>query len=141
MPSKIIKDRSAQQHKRVRMQHSDELAQDYVEAIYILRKETGLARVVDLTKVFGVSHVSVIRALGRLAKRNLVVRCTDEGITLTEEGEALAAKTAERHSLVVNFLCEIGVSNAQAEADAEGIEHHLSMESIDAIRRFLKKDV
>lgn len=133
----MTKDRSAQQHKRVRMQHSEELAQDYVEEIYKLRKESGCARVVDLTKKFGVSHVSVIRALGRLAKRDLVIKGKDEGISLTEEGEILAEKTAERHSLIVDFLRELGVSGVQAEADAEGIEHHLSNETIEAVRRFI----
>src|SRR5690606_23604153 len=59
---------TARRHERVRQQHSDELAEDYVEAIHALRKESGIARVVDLTKIFGVSHVSVIRALARMEK-------------------------------------------------------------------------
>jgi DtxR family manganese transport transcriptional regulator len=129
---------TAQRHERVRRQHSDELAQDYVEAIHELREDSGVARVVDLTKIFGVSHVSVIRALSRLEKRGLVERCPDEGIVLTDEGKAWAIASAERHTLVVRFLCGIGVSEVQANADAEGIEHHLSRESLKAMRGFLK---
>ncbi len=131
---------TARRHERVRRQHSDELAEDYVEAIHALRTKSGVARVVDLTRIFGVSHVSVIRALARLEKRDLLHRDPDEGIVLTEEGVSWAVKAAERHSLVVRFLCKIGVSQNQADADAEGIEHHLSGESLRAMESFLKTE-
>lgn len=130
---------TARRHERVRRQHSDELAEDYVEAIHELVSETGVARIVDLTKIFGVSHVSVIRALARFEKRDLLHRCPDGGIVLTDRGIEWAIEAAERHALVVQFLCGIGVSEDQADADAEGIEHHLSKESLEAMKAFLKK--
>lgn len=128
---------AAQAHKRVRRQHSDELAEDYVEAIRELREDGGVARVIDLQGVFGVSHVSVIRALKRLEDRGLVARNPEEGMQLTDSGEKMAEKAATRHALVVEFLRAIGVSAGQAEADAEGVEHHLSAESLRAMQRFI----
>lgn len=128
---------SAKRHQRVRLQHSDELAQDYVEAIHELRGAGLGPRVTDLQAVFGVSHVTVIRALDRLEARGLVERRASEGIVLSREGEALAIASARRHALVVAFLVKIGVSEAQAEVDAEGLEHHLSDESLAALKRFL----
>ncbi|MBC2595306.1 transcriptional regulator [Ruficoccus amylovorans] len=139
MPQSPTPAHTAQRHERVRRQHSDELAQDYVEAIHELREDTGTARVVDLTKIFGVTHVSVIRALARLEKRGLINRCPDEGIVLTDKGTEWAIASAERHTLVVHFLRGIGVSEAQANADAEGIEHHLSRESLQAMKKFLNE--
>src|SRR5690625_5176357 len=113
MSHRLKRGATARQHERVRRQHSDELAEDYVEAIHELLKKSGTARVVDLTKVFGVSHVSVIRALARFEKRDMLRRCPDEGIVLTERGTEWAIEAAERHSLVVDFLCGIGVSERQ----------------------------
>ena len=131
--------RSARQHDRVRKQHSSELAQDYVEAVHKLSVERGgePVRVKDLTEVFGVSHVSVIRALDRLDQQGLLTRSRREGIRLTRRGTNLARKAAERHALLVRFLRALGVGESQADADAEGAEHHLSEESLDAIRNFL----
>lgn len=131
--------KAAQRHRRVRRQHSDELAEDYVEAIRGLLDEGGTARVTDLQGVFGVSHVSVIRALKRLEDRGLVERSAQEGLQLTGEGEMMAARASTRHELVVEFLRALGVSPVQAEADAEGVEHHLSEESLKAMRRFVKE--
>lgn len=131
--------RSAQRHRRVRRQHSDELAQDYVEAIHEFLEEKGEARVMDLQEIFGVSHVSVIRALKRLEERGLVDRSRKTGLQLTGDGRSMAVQSAARHALVVRFFCAIGVSPVQADADAEGVEHHLSEESLKAMRRFLEE--
>lgn len=127
----------AARHRRVRRQHSDELAEDYVEAIDGLLEEGGSARVTDLQEIFGVSHVSVIRALKRFEERGLVERTAEDGLRLTGEGKAMAQKAAGRHVLVVKFLRALGVSADQAEADAEGVEHHLSRESLAAMERFV----
>jgi DtxR family manganese transport transcriptional regulator len=122
----------------VRKQHSDELAEDYVEAIAELLDEKGQARVTDLQGIFGVSHVSVIRALKRFEERGLVERTEAGGYSLTTSGRALAVASGERHELVVRFLKALDISPAQAEADAEGMEHHLSAETLRAMEAFLK---
>ena len=130
--------KAAARHDWVRRQHSDELAEDYVEAIDAMLVERGQARVTDLQGVFGVSHVSVIRALKRLEERGLVRRTEGGGYDLTETGKAMAEASAARHELVVRFLLALGVSTGQAEADAEGMEHHLSVETLNAMEAFLK---
>ena len=129
--------KAAARHDRVRRQHSDELAEDYVEAIDGLLAEGGQARVTDLQAVFGVSHVSVIRALRRIEERGLLARSKKDGLSLTAAGKAMAVESAARHALVVRFLCALGVSPAKAEADAEGMEHHISKETLSAMERFL----
>jgi len=130
--------RSAARHNRVRRQHSDELAEDYVEAIREQQATAEPVRVTDLQRIFGVSHVSVIRALKRLEDRGLVERSEVDGLQLTEAGREMAETSARRHQLVVRFLGSLGVSEAQAEADAEGVEHHLSRESLRAMESFLR---
>ena len=127
---------SPTRHARVRRQHSNELAQDYVEAIRGMRAGGAAVRVADLQEVFGVSHVTVIRALRRFEKRGLLRRSKADGVILTGEGERMAGEAASRHELVVRVLRHLGVSRAKAEADAEGIEHHLSRETLAAFRRF-----
>jgi len=127
---------TARRHERVRRQHSNELAQDYVEAIHAIEQEGETPRVTDLQKVFGVSHVSVVRALQRLEKRELLDRSGD-GMELTAVGRKMATEAAERHEIVVEFLLKLGVSDAQAHADAEGLEHHISDETLGAMRRFI----
>jgi DtxR family manganese transport transcriptional regulator len=133
--------KSAARHDRVRRQHSDELAEDYVEAIDELIGASGQARVKDLQGIFGVSHVSVIRALKRIEERGLIRRRSSGGYALTEQGKAMAVESAQRHSLVVNFLKALGVSGGQAEADAEGMEHHLSEETLQAMAAYLSREV
>lgn len=129
--------KSAFRLKRVRRQHNEELAEDYVEAIFKRVATGGIARIKDLQADFGVSHVSVIRGLKRLADQGLVEYSRSSGASLTAAGEKLARKAIEKHELLKNLLISIGVSPEQADADAEGAEHHLSRESMQAIRHFL----
>ncbi len=135
------KKKSAVRHDRVRRQHSDELAEDYVEAIADLLAGTGQARVTDLQRIFGVSHVSVIRALKRIEERDLISRTAGGSWELTTTGETMARESRERHELVVKFLRKLGVSEAQAQADAEGMEHHLSKETLSAMQQYLESCV
>jgi len=127
----------AGRHDRVRRQHQVELAQDYVEAIDELRAEVGEVRVRDLVRVFGVTHVTVIRTLERLSDQRLVERLESGGIRLTAQGRRMAREAADRHRVVYEFLRALGVSEASALADAEGIEHHLSQETLERMRRFV----
>jgi DtxR family manganese transport transcriptional regulator len=138
MAERAMSKKAAARHDRVRKQHSDELAEDYVEAIDAMIGEKGQARVTDLQGVFGVSHVSVIRALKRIEERGLVERTGTAGYKLTKAGQAMAKASAERHDRVVKFLLALGVSTSQAEADAEGMEHHLSEETLVAMGRYLE---
>jgi DtxR family manganese transport transcriptional regulator len=138
MPKKTDIRSAAQRHNRVRRQHSDELAEDYVEAIYNILKEEPQVRISDLQAVFGVSHVTVIKALKRFEEHGYLIYSKSEGIHLTPKGQETAIKSAHRHALLVEFLVKLGVSPNQADADAEGAEHHLSEETYQAIKAFLE---
>lgn len=137
---KVNDNTTAQRHRRVRRQHTDELAQDYVEAVYRRVRSNGAARVMELAADFGVTHVTVIRALRRFETAGLLIYDRESGASLTEEGERKARAAVERHDLLVQFFRSLGVSEWQANADAEGAEHHLSAETFAAIRRRLAAD-
>jgi DtxR family manganese transport transcriptional regulator len=122
---------------RKRRDHARETAEDYVELINQLIAERGEARTVDIARRLGVSHVTVNRTLARLQRAGLVRCLPYRSIFLTPSGESLACESASRHELLVRFLRRLGVHGADAENDAEGMEHHLSPATLDAIRRFL----
>jgi DtxR family manganese transport transcriptional regulator len=117
-----------------RRAHRDETAEDYVEAIAQLIEEQGSARVGKLAKAMGVSHVTVTRIIARLCKEGLVTTEPRKPIHLTESGFAMAKASHERHQAVLGFLRAIGVDEQQAQIDAEGIEHHVSSQTLAAIK-------
>jgi DtxR family transcriptional regulator, manganese transport regulator len=138
-PAATLDDRElAANQRRTRQQHAQERAQDYVEGIADLISAFGEARVTDLAKFLGVSHVTVIRVIERLQREGLVTTQPYRSIFLTETGRKLATKAKARHETVVAFLKALGVSSAVARADAEGIEHHVSNETLAAFERFLE---
>lgn len=127
----------AERFKRVRDAHQMELAEDYVELIADLIDETGEARVVDLAGRLGVTNATVNNTIQRLQRDGLVTSKPYRSIFLTEQGEVLASASRERHRLVVDFLVALGVGAKTAEQDAEGVEHHVSDETLDAFRSYL----
>src|SRR5208282_2219754 len=118
---------SVQQHaeifRRSRRDRAVETAQDYVEAIAHLSASMGEARVVDLARRLGVTHVTVNRTIARLVRDGYVSTQPYRAIFLTERGRKLAEECSKRHQTVVAFLRRIGVPERVAELDAEGIEH------------------
>lgn len=117
-------------HRRTRKDHASETAEDYVEAIAELIDENGRCRVVDLADHFAVSHVTVTRTVSRLQRDGLVETEPYGPISLTPSGEELAAESQQRHATVLAFLRAIGVSEQVAVMDTEGIEHHVSPETL-----------
>jgi DtxR family manganese transport transcriptional regulator len=128
---------TAAYQRRTRQQHAQERAQDYVEAIADLISLNGEARATDLARSLGVTHVTVIRTVQRLRRNGLVTSLPYRSIFLTEAGRKLASKAKTRHRTVVAFLEALGISSPVARADAEGIEHHVSPETLAAFERFL----
>ena len=112
-----------------------ETAQDYVEAIADLAAVHGEARAVDLARRLGVSHVTVIRTVARLQRDGFVSTKPYRSIFLTERGSQLAEESRRRHEIVVAFLRGLGVPEQIAQTDAEGIEHHVSPETLAAFKR------
>lgn len=124
--------------ERVREAHQTETAEDYVELIADLIEANGEARIVDLSMRFGVSHATVNKIITRLKKEGLVIAQPYRSLFLTDEGQKLAQACKERHQIVVEFLKAIGVSEKTAEMDAEGVEHHVSAETLEAFQRFIR---
>ena len=124
---------------QTRSRHASETAEDYVEAVMELIEELGECRVLDLARYFNVSHVTVSRIVKRLHEENLLYSQPYKPVELTTEGSTLAKRVKERHEIVLAFLISLGVDRANAEIDSEGIEHHVSSKTLDAMKRFLKK--
>lgn len=116
--------------QRVREAHATELVEDYVEAIGDLIAERGQARVSDLARHFGVSHVTVSRTTGRLQRDGYITTEPYRPILLTPKGRDLAHRSRERHRVVLAFFLWLGVPPKAAEIDAEGVEHHVSEETL-----------
>lgn len=123
---------------QTRREHANEIAEDYVEAIADLISETGEARVVDLAKRLGVTHVTVNRTIARLQKAGYVTAQPYRAIFLTDSGRELGVACKSRHETVVAFLRSLGIPERVAEMDAEGIEHHVSLETLAAFKAALR---
>ena len=126
--------------QRTREEHSHETAQDYVEMIAEMIAKTGEARVIDLARRLRVTHVTVSRTIQRLQREGLVTALPYRSIFLTEAGRKLAAESRRRHEIVVEFLQSLGVPPAVAHSDAEGLEHHVSKQTLAAFIRHLDKE-
>lgn len=130
--------RQAAGYNKIRRDHSSEIAQDYVELIAQLIRTHGEARTVELAQRLGVSHVTVNKTVARLQREGLVRSAPYRSIFLTDDGRRLAELAEQRHKLVAEFLRKLGVNDADADADAEGIEHHISDATLAAISRFVR---
>lgn len=137
-PRTGVNNLQAENLSQTRREHAQETAEDYVEAIADLIGESGEARVVDLAKRFGVTHVTVNRTVVRLQKAGYVHAQPYRAIFLTDEGRKLAESCKARHEIVVEFLCSLGVPRRVAEMDAEGIEHHVSPRTLLAFKNALR---
>jgi len=87
----------------------------------------------------GISHVAVSKTIHRLQREGFVTMQPYRSIFLTAKGKKLAASSRERHALVHDFLIALGVPEEVAEADVEGIEHHVSSETLHAMQAFLDR--
>ncbi len=125
--------------RRTREEHSHEIAQDYVEIIADLIAKTGEARVIDLARRLGVTHVTVARTIQRLQREGLVTSLPYRSIFLTESGSKLSEESRTRHEIVVEFLESLGVPAVIAQSDAEGLEHHVSKETLEAFLKHLRR--
>jgi DtxR family transcriptional regulator, manganese transport regulator len=123
-------------HRRTRSDHASETAEDYVEAIAEIIAAQSTCRVVDLAGRFAVSHVTVSRTLNRLASVGLVQTEPYQPVRLTDAGEKLAQQSRHRHETVYQFLLALGVSPKTAAIDTEGIEHHVSPETLRRMEAF-----
>lgn len=124
--------------RKVRADHAAETAQDYVEAVADILRRGGVCRVTDLARHMGVSHVTVCRIIARLQAEQLVETEAYRPIRLTSRGARLAAGSRQRHETVLAFLRAIGVPEADALRDAEGMEHHVGEATLRAMAAFMQ---
>jgi len=108
----------------------------YLEAILVLSKKNGFVRSIDVSEYLGYSKPSVSRAVGILKSGNYIVVDKDGSLTLTQTGKAIAEKIFERHTVLSRLLIKLGVSEETATADACKMEHAISDESFEAIKRY-----
>ena len=130
---------SAVKFERIRKAHQNEVAEDYVEMIAELIDRTGEARAVDLAQRFGVTAPTVNATIQRLQKDGLVNSRPYRSIFLTEAGQSLAENCKKRHEIVRNFLVALGVDAETAEQDAEGVEHHVSAQTLACFKQFVEQ--
>lgn len=118
------------------LQESGEM---YLETILVLSQRSGFVRAIDIGEEMGYSKPSVSRAVGILRQGGYIHVAEDGGITLTEEGRAVAEKIYERHRLLSGFLISLGVDEKTAVEDACKMEHVISDASMEAIKRHALK--
>jgi len=109
----------------------------YLEAILVLSQKNGFVRSIDVSEYLGYSKPSVSRAVGILKNGNYIVVDKDGSLTLTESGKEIAEKIFERHTVLSKLLTKMGVSEETAAADACKLEHAISDESFEAIKRYM----
>ena len=122
---------------KTRTAQSTALLEDYVELIDDLLAMNGEARPTDVARRLGVSHATAIKTIARLKREGFATSRPYRGVFLTPAGHELAERVRARHRLVVELLLALGVPREAAEADAEGIEHHVSEATLAAFGRFL----
>ena len=120
----------------MRLQESGEM---YLESIYVLTKNNPHVRAIDVGEYMGYSKPSVSRAMGLLKSGGYVSVDESGFITLLPPGREVAEKIYERHTLLTSFLVRLGVSKEIASEDACRLEHVLSDESFEAIKRHAGK--
>ena len=130
-------DAQAEVFATVRQAHQMESTEDYVELIDDLICTRGEARLVEIAERFGISQPSAGKTIARLQREGFVTSEPYRSIFLTDKGKALADAARERHDLVYRFLRCIGVSEETAKIDSEGVEHHVSLETLEAFRRII----
>jgi DtxR family transcriptional regulator, manganese transport regulator len=116
-----------------------ELVEDYVELIADLIESTGEARQVEIAERMGISQPTVAKMLKRLMEEQLIQQKPYRGIFLTPEGQKMADDGRHRHTIVESFLISLGIAPEIARRDAEGMEHHVSRETLDAFQLFIQQ--
>ena len=115
----------------------EESKENYLEAIYVLSRQNGFVRSVDVANYFDFSKPSVSVAMANLRQALLITVDDAGGLHLTDAGRALAEQVYERHTLLARFLTELGVDSDTAQQDACRIEHVISQLSFEKLREHM----
>ncbi len=115
--------------------HLQESGEMYLETVYVLLKQKSNVRAIDVGEHMGYSKPSVSRAVGLLKKGGYLTVSADGSLLLTEAGYEVAQKIYERHTILTDFFVLLGVTRETAVEDACRIEHHISDEAFEAIKK------
>ena len=116
-----------------------ESAENYLEAILMIKKEKGYVRSIDVANELGFSKPSVSVAMKNFREEDYITIDEDGRINLTEKGKAIAEGVFERHEVIAQALILLGVSKETAYEDSCKIEHDLSQESFEKIKEYYEK--
>ncbi len=116
-------------------------SEDYLEAMLMLKEKKGYIRSIDVAQQLSVTKPSVSYATKRLRENGYITMDKDGLIGLTDSGMEIASKIYDRHRNLTAFLIKLGVNEAQAMEDACKIEHDISQESFEAIKRHAAKAI
>jgi len=127
-------------YKKVRDAHKTENTEDYLEIIADLLNSKGEARIVDIAGKLGITQATVNKTIQRLNNQGYIKKEPYRSIFLTLKGQELASISKKKHLIVLTFLKKLGLDLKTAEADAEGIEHHVSNKTLKKMEQFNKKN-
>ena len=125
--------------KKVRDAHKNENTEDYLEIIADLLNVKGEARIVDIASKLDIAQATANKTIQRLQNQGFVKKEPYRSIFLTLKGQQVASISKKRHLIVLTFLKNLGLDIKTAEADAEGIEHHVSDKTLKKMEQFNKK--
>ena len=126
--------------KKVRDAHKTENTEDYLEIIAEFLNTTGEARIVDIANKLGIAQATANKTIQRLQNQGFLKKEPYRSIFLTLKGQELASISKKRHIIVLTFLKNLGLDSKTAEADAEGIEHHVSNKTLKKMEQYNKKN-
>ena len=126
--------------KKVRDAHKTENTEDYLEIIADLLNTSGEARIVDIANKLGIAQATANKTIQRLQNQGYVKKEPYRSIFLTLKGQEVASISKKRHIVVLTFLKKLGLDAKTAEADSEGIEHHVSDKTLKKMEQFNKKN-
>ena len=118
--------------------HIQESGEMYLESIFVLSQQKGSVRSIDVGEYMGYSKPSVSRAMGLLKNGGFITMDKDGSIHLTDVGLETAQKIYDRHTLLTHLLAHLGVSEETAAEDACKMEHAISDETFEAIKKFVE---
>ena len=126
--------------QKVRDAHKTENTEDYLEIIADLLNTKGEARIVDIASKLDIAQATANKTIQRLQNQGFVKKEPYRSIFLTLKGQEVASVSKKRHIIVLTFLKNLGLDARTAEADAEGIEHHVSDKTLKKMEQFNKKN-
>ncbi len=129
-------DEQAALFSHVREAHKYEAIEDYVELIDDLISATGEARLVDIATRMGITQPTASKTIARLQRDGYVTSEPYRSIFLTDKGKQTAKLSRQRHEIVYRFLLALGVDEDIARRDSEGMEHHVSDETLAVFQQF-----